>query len=99
MVGHLLAMLHHGDSGWIDLTLNAQASQGAVFNPNVHIPNGSASIRFTVQTGNGINNGADGLALTIIDIDDPSNLKIWSHQHLPGWTRIWNWCSKWFLGR
>ena len=60
---------------WVDLTLNAQASQGAVFNPDVHIPNGSASIRFTVQTGNGINNGADGLALTIIDVDDPSTLE------------------------
>lgn len=60
---------------WIDLTLNAQASQGAVFNPKVHIPNGSVSIRFTVQTGNGIHNGADGLALTIIDVDDPSTLK------------------------
>ena len=61
--------------GWVDLTLNAQASQGAVFNPDIHIPNGSASIRFTVQTGNGIHNGADGLALTIIDIDDPSTLE------------------------
>ena len=60
---------------WVDLTLNAQASQGAVFNPDLHIPNGSASIRFTVQTGNGIHNGADGLALTIIDVEDPSTLE------------------------
>ena len=66
---------HHGDQGWMELTLNAQASQGAVFNPNVYVPAGSVSIRFTVQTGNGINNGADGLALTILDIDDPSMLE------------------------
>ena len=66
---------NHGDDGWVELTLNAQASQGAVFNPNVRIPDGSVSIRFTVQTGNGINHGADGLALTIIDIDDPSTLE------------------------
>lgn len=66
---------YEGPDGWVELTLNAQASQGAVFNPSVRIPAGSASIRFTVQTGNGINNGADGLALTIIDVEDPSTLE------------------------
>ena len=72
---HFLGDAHQGALGWTELTLNAQASQGAVFNPNVHIPAGSVSIRFTVQTGNGLNNGADGLALTIIDIDDSSTLE------------------------
>ena len=63
------------DLGWAELTHNTQASQGAVFNPNVRIPSGTASIRFTVQTGNGIHNGADGLALTIIDVENPSSLE------------------------
>lgn len=63
------------DFGWVELNHNMQASQGAVFNPMVHIPNGSISIRFTIQTGNGLHSGADGLALTIIDVEDPSRLK------------------------
>lgn len=72
------------DLGWAELTHNAQASQGAVFNPNVHIPSGSVSIRFTVQTGNGIHNGADGLALTIIDVESPSELESLIESAPPG---------------
>lgn len=70
----LLGDAHWGTDNWLELTHNAQASQGAMVNPNIRIPEGAVSISFTIQTGDGINKGADGLALTIIDVDSPKIL-------------------------
>ncbi len=60
-------------SGWIDLTENEQARQGAFFF-DTPLQSGDTSIHMTIQTGNGMNGGADGLALTIIDVPNATQL-------------------------
>ena len=60
------ATLH--PEGWIELTHNEQGRQGAYYNTETWIQPGDLSIRMTIQTGNGIHGGADGLALTVINL-------------------------------
>ncbi len=69
--------------GWIDLTENEQGRQGAFFlDKRIHA--GDTSIHMTIQTGNGINGGADGLALTILDAPDVTPLPELLAQAKPG---------------
>ena len=79
----------HGDaywdpSGWIEMTGISQGKKGAVYNTQDTISSGVTSIRFTLQTGGGLNSGADGFAFTIIDIGNPQDLVTWLEQARSG---------------
>ncbi len=60
--------------GWLEMTGNQGGRKGAVYNNVDAISSGLASIEFVMATGGGINGGADGFALTIIDIADSTEL-------------------------
>jgi hypothetical protein len=64
--------------GWLEMTgLESpprSGRKGAVYNNVDAISSGLASIEFVMATGGGINGGADGFALTIIDIADSTEL-------------------------
>ena len=79
----------HGDAywdsgGWVEMTGNGQGMKGAVYNNQDVISQGAASIRFTLQTGNGMNTGADGFAFTIINISNSNDLADWLTQASSG---------------
>ena len=57
--------------GWLDMTGPTQGQKGAYYNDIDLIERGLASIEFTIRTGNGLNGGADGFALTIVNLPDP----------------------------
>ena len=61
--------------GWLEMTGNDNGQKGAVYNDIDAISSGLASIEFVMSTGGGRNGGADGFALTIIDILDASELQ------------------------
>ena len=72
------------ESGWVELTENEQGRQGALYNPNLWIEGGSVSIRMTIQTGDGVHGGADGLALSFVPIENPHQLDTLLAHTLPG---------------
>ena len=69
----------HGDARWngdgyLEMTGTQSGRKGAVYNNVDAISSGLASIEFVMSTGGGINGGADGFALTIIDIENATEL-------------------------
>ena len=59
-----------GDDGtWVELTGNISGQKGFLYNEQVKVTEGSASIQMTFSTGGGINTGADGLAMTVVDVE------------------------------
>lgn len=63
------------DTGqWVELTGNVTGQQGSLYNEAVTVSAGSASIRMTFATGGGVNTGADGLAMTVVDFDTVDEL-------------------------
>ena len=71
-------------SGWVEMTGTGQGKKGAVYNKVESIASGTASIRFTIKTGNGMNGGADGFAFTIINVANVTDLDNWISQARSG---------------
>ncbi len=71
-------------NGWIEMTGTYSGRKGAVYNKVDSIASGTASIRFTLKTGNGINGGADGFAFTVIDVATATELDTWIAQAQSG---------------
>ncbi|MGB0645706.1 MAG: lectin-like domain-containing protein, partial [Bradymonadia bacterium] len=61
-------------NGWLEMTGIEQERKGAVYNTVDSISSGVASLQFTITTGGGINDGADGFAFTIVEITNPEEL-------------------------
>ncbi len=61
-------------SGFLELTGNFQDRAGQLFNTDDVVSPGDVGIRFSIQTGPNVGNGADGFALSIIDAADPADL-------------------------
>ena len=61
-------------NGTVELTGNVQGSGGALYNDAVTVSEGNASMEMTCSTGGGINTGADGFALTIVNLDTVQEL-------------------------
>lgn len=53
--------------GWLEMTGNAQSKFGKIWNVVDYIQPGDVQISFKIQTGGGINGGADGFAMSVID--------------------------------
>ena len=68
-------------NGWVEMTGTGQGKKGAVYNKVESIASGTASIRFTIKTGNGMNGGADGFAFTIMNVGTVDDLETWINQH------------------
>ena len=71
-------------NGWVEMTGTGQGKKGAVYNKVESIASGTASIRFTIKTGNGMNGGADGFAFTIINVANVTDLDNWISQARSG---------------
>lgn len=61
--------------GWLELTGNQQSASGQIYNVAERIAPGDLNIRFDIFTGGGINSGADGFALSIINVEDVAELE------------------------
>jgi hypothetical protein len=59
--------------GWLEMTGIDMGKAGAAYNNSESIVSGRASIEFTLTTGGGINDGADGFAFTIVELNDPNS--------------------------
>lgn len=63
------------DGGWLEMTGNLQSKQGAIFNIAEPINPGNVEIQFSIWTGEGMNSGADGFAMSVINTDDIPTLE------------------------
>ncbi len=70
--------------GWIELTGNAQSKHGAIYNNAAYIQPGDVSMRFSIQTGGGINGGADGFAMTILEAKTVADVQTYIQNGQPG---------------
>lgn len=61
--------------GWLEMTGNAQSKFGKIWNIADHVQPGDVQISFKIQTGGGINGGADGFALSVIDTKTVAELE------------------------
>lgn len=53
--------------GWLEMTGNVQSKLGFIYSTGAYVQPGDASMHFSIQTGSGINGGADGFAVTLIE--------------------------------
>jgi hypothetical protein len=61
--------------GWLEMTGNAQSKFGKIWNVVDYVQPGDVQISFQIQTGGGMNGGADGFALSVIDAKDVAELE------------------------
>lgn len=60
--------------GWLEVTGNITSSDGAIFKVDRKVNAGDVAIEFEIATGGGINTGADGFAVSVIDAYDEAEL-------------------------
>ncbi|MFM2162766.1 MAG: hypothetical protein RLZZ383_2278 [Pseudomonadota bacterium] len=63
--------------GWLEITGNAQSRAGSIYKTSSKINAGDLRMEFDIATGGGINSGADGYAVNIVDVADPVALADW----------------------
>lgn len=61
-------------SGWLEITGNAQSRAGALYKVDRRINPGDFRMEFDIATGGGINSGADGYSVNIINAADEIEL-------------------------
>ncbi len=61
-------------AGWLEITGNIQFSDGAIYKTDRKVNPGDVAIEFDIATGGGINTGADGFAVSVIDAPDEAAL-------------------------
>ncbi len=69
----------HGDAawdagGWLELTGNATSKGGAVYNKALYVQPGDVRMSMRIATGGGVNGGADGFAMTILEAKSPTDV-------------------------
>ncbi len=60
--------------GWLEITGNIQSSDGAIYKTDEKVNAGDVAIEFDIATGGGINGGADGFSVNVIDAYDEFEL-------------------------
>jgi len=61
--------------GWLEMTGNAPSKHGAIYHAGSKINPGDIEINFKIWTGGGINSGADGFAMNILNVQDVAELE------------------------
>lgn len=61
--------------GWLEMTGNEQSKFGKIYNIADHVSPGDVQISFKISTGGGINGGADGFAMSVIDAKNVAELE------------------------
>jgi hypothetical protein len=62
-------------NGWIEITGVGTGSAGQIFKTDRAIDPGNFTVSFDIATGGGINGGADGFALSVWDVPNPTALE------------------------
>jgi hypothetical protein len=60
--------------GWLEITGNVSSSQGAIYKTDRTVNAGDVAIEFSIATGGGINTGADGFSVNVINAADVAEL-------------------------
>ena len=60
--------------GWLELT-GLDAAGGSIYKISETLSAADTTIQFDFYTGNGVNGGADGFAMTVIDVDNVEELE------------------------
>lgn len=60
--------------GWLEVTGNIQSSDGAIYKTDEKVNQGDVAIEFDIATGGGMNSGADGFAVNVVNAYDPYEL-------------------------
>jgi len=71
-------------NGWIEITGIGGGSEGQVFKTDRAIDSGNFTVSFDIATGGGINGGADGFALSVWDVPNPTALETLLEKTQPG---------------
>ena len=61
---------HWNPGGWLEVTGNEQSRRGAIYKTDYKMDPGNFEIQFSIATGGGINTGADGYAVNIVNVPD-----------------------------
>ncbi len=74
--------------GWLEMTGNAQAKQGSIYNTAQKVYPGDISLSFTIRTGSDVpdsgNKGADGFAINILNVETADQVKNYVNSALNG---------------
>lgn len=62
-------------NGWMEITGNAGSRAGSIYKTDFEIDSGDFRIEFRIATGGGINSGADGYAVNIVNVVDVEALE------------------------
>jgi hypothetical protein len=71
-------------NGWIEITGIGEGSEGQIFKTDRAIDSGNFTVSFDIATGGGINGGADGFALSVWDVPNPTALETLLEKTQPG---------------
>jgi hypothetical protein len=61
--------------GWLEMTGNEKSKKGAIFKVSEQVDAGDVTISFRIWTGEGINGGADGFAMSVVAAADKAELE------------------------
>jgi len=56
------------NGGWLEMTGNLQGKHGAIYNIGDKVNPGDVELSFKIWTGGGLNTGADGFAMSVINV-------------------------------
>jgi hypothetical protein len=56
--------------GWLEITGNAESRAGSIYKTNSKVNPGDFRLEFSIATGGGINTGADGFSVNVVDVPD-----------------------------
>jgi hypothetical protein len=60
--------------GWLEITGNAQSRAGSIYKTSSRVNQGDFRLEFSIATGGGINSGADGFSVNVVDVPDLPSL-------------------------
>lgn len=62
-------------TGWLEITGNVQSRYGSIYKIDQRIDPGDFRMEFRIATGGGINSGADGYAVNVVNVPDVASLE------------------------
>jgi hypothetical protein len=65
---------HWEPQGWLEITGNVQSRAGSIYKVSNKVNQGDFRLEFKIATGAGINTGADGFSINVIDVADVAEL-------------------------
>ncbi|MCB9681704.1 MAG: hypothetical protein H6733_09555 [Alphaproteobacteria bacterium] len=70
--------------GWLEITGNAQSRAGSIYKVDDEVDPGDFRLEFSIATGGGINSGADGYSVNIVNVATVEELEAYIDQAANG---------------